>query len=208
MMLDIIIDDRYHPKSQEKDWLEARLMRVSQTEMAKSHKRIVDNASRLMRKQGIEPTSVNDVMKKAGLTHGGFYRHFDSKESLVSAALEDAFKEVLGKIEEFYQARGLPDGAEGYYEHYLSEGHVKHPELGCPIAALSMDVARSAASLRELFGTWLRRVIDKFAQAGNGSAEDNRAAAIRKISMLAGAVMIARASDAKTAREVLAACRE
>jgi TetR/AcrR family transcriptional repressor of nem operon len=183
-------------------------MRVSQTEMDKNHKRIVGGASRLMRKQGIEPTSVNDVMKKAGLTHGGFYRHFDSKESLVNAALDDAFNEVVETIEEFFRARGLEDGANGYYEHYLSEGHVKHPELGCPIAALSMDVARSAASLRGEFGEGFRRVVDKLAQAGSGTAEEKRIAALRKIAMLAGAVMIARASDAKTAREVLAACKE
>ena len=58
-------------------------MRVSQTEMDKSHQRIVEGASHLMRKHGIETTSVNDIMKKAGLTHGGFYRHFNSKEELV-----------------------------------------------------------------------------------------------------------------------------
>jgi TetR/AcrR family transcriptional repressor of nem operon len=175
--------------------------------MDKSHKRIVAGASRLMRKHGIETTSVNDVMKKAGLTHGGFYRHFDSKEALVSAALEDAFNEVVQAIEEFYRARGPRDGAEGYSQHYLSEGHMKHPELGCPIAALSMDVARSAASLKSEFGMGFGRVVDKFAQAGSGTAEENRMAALRKIAMLAGAVMIARASDPKTAAEVLAACK-
>ncbi len=81
-------------------------MRVSQAEMGKSHKRIVESASRLMRKQGIESTSVNDVMKKAHLTHGGFYRHFDSKESLVSTALEEAFNEVVSGLEQSYRASG------------------------------------------------------------------------------------------------------
>jgi TetR/AcrR family transcriptional repressor of nem operon len=183
-------------------------MRVSQTEMNKSHKRIVAGASRLMRKQGIEATSVNDVMNKAGLTHGGFYRHFDSKESMVKAALEDAFNEVLEAIDERYREWGVEDGAQRYHEHYLSEGHVKHPELGCPIAALGMDVARSAALLRVEFGNGLGRVIDKFAQAESGTTEETRKAAIRKIAMLAGAVMVARASDASTAREVLAACQD
>jgi TetR/AcrR family transcriptional repressor of nem operon len=84
---------------------------------------------------------------------------------------------------------------------------MKHPELGCPIAALSMDVARSAASLKSEFGMGFGRVVDKFAQAGSGTAEENRMAALRKIAMLAGAVMIARASDPKTAAEVLAACK-
>lgn len=183
-------------------------MRVSQTEMDKNHKRIVEGASRLMRKQGIETTSVHDVMKKAGLTHGGFYRHFDSKESLVGAALEDAFNEVVSVIEVSYQTLGAQKGAEKYYEHYLSDGHLKHPELGCPIAALSTDVARSTASVKGAFALGFGRAVDKLAQAGDGTAEEERLSAIRKISMLAGAVMIARASDAKTAREVLAACKD
>ncbi len=183
-------------------------MRVSQREMSKTHKRIVEGASRLMRKRGIEATSVNDVMKRAHLTHGGFYRHFDSKESLVSAALEDAFNEVLNGMENSYRVLGAKNGSKQYHEHYLSDGHVKHPELGCPIAALSMDVARSTVSVKSAFADGFGRVVDKLAQGGDGTPEENRAAAIRKLSMLAGAVMIARASDATTAGAVLAACKE
>jgi len=183
-------------------------MRVSQTEMDKNHKRIVEGASRLMRKRGIEATSVNDVMKRAHLTHGGFYRHFDSKESLVSAAVEDAFNEVLNGMEESYRVLGAKKGSEQYFEHYLSDGHVKHPELGCPIAALSMDVARSTVPVKSAFADGFGRAVDKLAQAGDGTPEENRAAAIRKLSMVAGAVMIARASDAETAGAVLKACKD
>ena len=183
-------------------------MRVSQTEMDKNHKRIVEGASRLLRKQGIANTSVNDVMKKAHLTHGGFYRHFDSKETLVSAALENAFHEIVNGIEERYRALGPKEGAEKYYQHYLSEGHVKHPEIGCPIAALSMDVARSTVSAKSAFSDGFGRTVEKLAQAGEGTVEENRSAAIRKLSMLAGAIMIARATDAQTAHAVLAACKD
>jgi TetR/AcrR family transcriptional repressor of nem operon len=183
-------------------------MRVSQTEMDKNHKRIVEGASRLMRKRGIEATSVNDVMKKAHLTHGGFYRHFDSKESLVAAALEDAFNEVVNGLKESYRVRGAGNGSNEYYEHYLSDGHVKHPELGCPIAALSMDVARSTVPVKNVFADGFGRAVEKLAEGGDGTAEENRTTAIRKLSMLAGAVMIARAADAKTAVAVLAACKD
>jgi len=183
-------------------------MRVSRTEMDQNHKRIVEGASRLMRKRGIETTSVNDVMKKAHLTHGGFYRHFDSKESLVSAALEDAFNEVVNAIEESYRALGAKKGAEKYYEHYLSDGHVKHPELGCPIAALSMDVARSTVSVKSAFSDGFGRAVKKLSEGGDGTPEENRAAAMRKLSLMAGAVMIARAVDTTTAHAVLAACKD
>ena len=182
-------------------------MRVSQAEMDLSHHRIVKGASRLMRKRGIETTSVNDVMKKAGLTHGGFYRHFDSKESLVSAALQDAFDEVLDVIGKCYRDLGLEKGAQEYYKHYLSEGHLKHPELGCPIAALSLDVSRSASSAKESFSEGFNGVVEKLALAEAGTAEENRTAAVRKVCMLAGAVMIARATDIETARILVAACQ-
>ncbi len=183
-------------------------MRVSQVEMDQSHQRIVKGASRLMRKRGIETTSVNDVMKKAGLTHGGFYRHFDSKESLVSAALADAFTEVLDMVEKSYEAFGSSEGAEEYYKHYLSEGHVKHPELGCPIAALSLDVSRSPNSVKKTYSAGFSDAVEKLAFAEEGTVEEKRAAATRKLCMLAGAVMIARAADAETARTVLAACAD
>ena len=182
-------------------------MRVSQAEMDQSHERIVKGASRLLRKRGIETTSVNDVMKKAGLTHGGFYRHFDSKESLVNAALEDAFSEVLDLIGKCYQDGGWKKGAEEYYKRYLSDDHLKHPELGCPIAALSLDVSRSAASVKKTFSEGFNEAVEKLSLAENGSVEEKRAAATRRLCLLAGAVMIARAADAETARNVVAACK-
>lgn len=181
-------------------------MRVSQAEMDKSHQRIVEGASRLMRKHGIETTSVNDVMSKAGLTHGGFYRHFDSKEALVSAALESAFDEVIRVIDESYRTLGVKDGAQEYFKHYLSEGHLKHPELGCPVASLANDVTRASPAIKESFSNGFNSAIEKLAQAGDGSADESRAAAIRKVSMLAGALMIARATDKKTAQAVVDAC--
>ena len=182
-------------------------MRVSQGEMDQSHGRIVKSASRLMRKRGIEKTSVNDVMKKAGLTHGGFYRHFDSKESLVAAALQDAFNEVLDLIEKSYRDLGLRKGAEEYYKHYLSEDHRKHPEFGCPIAALTLDVSRSAASAKKTFSEGFSDAVGKLAQAEDGTAEEKRTAATRKLCMLAGAVMVARATDSATATTVFSACK-
>jgi len=182
-------------------------MRVSQTEMDKSHQRIVDGASHLMRKHGIESTSVNDVMKKAGLTHGGFYRHFDSKEDLVSAALDRAFDEVIRVIEECYCTLGVQKGAHRYYEHYLSEEHLKHPELGCPIAALSIDVGRSTQPVKKSFSQGFNRAIEKLAQSGDKTEDENRAEVIRKISMLAGAIIIARACDGETAQAVMDACK-
>jgi len=182
-------------------------MRVSQAEMDKGHQRIVRGASRLIRKNGIEATTVAGVMEDAGMTHGGFYRHFDSKEGLVSAALDDAFNDVNKLIDDAVLASGPRQGTEDYFEAYLSERHMNHPELGCPITALSMDVARSTAPVKETFSNGFRRTVDRLAQGGDGTPEENRQAAIRRLSMVAGAIMIARTLDAKTARSVMKACK-
>ena len=127
-------------------------MRVSRAEKDRSHARIVASASQLFRERGLEGASVGDVMKEAGLTHGGFYKHFDSKDALVESAIGDAFA-----------------------------GFVRMLEVGRLVGGLARGMA--------------------------GSAHARRSAAIREFSMLVGAMVIARASDDATAREVLAACR-
>jgi TetR/AcrR family transcriptional repressor of nem operon len=186
-------------------------MRVSRKEMDKSHQRIVEGASRLLRARGIERTGVVEAMAEAGLKHGGFYRHFDSKDALVDAALQSAFDEVVSGIENrFSQADGETAGAkaiEDHRAHYLSQPHRDHPERGCPIAALGNDVARAPEPLKKSFGTGVRRVIEALAAGMEGTEEQRQTAAARELALLAGAVMIARASDPETAQLVLSACR-
>jgi len=112
--------------------------------MDKTHRRIVDEASRLMRKQGIETTSVNDVMNKAGLTHGGFYRHFDSKEALVDAALTDAFEDGVRLIEEGYCTLGVKKGAQAFSSYYLSQHIFNTPSMAAQ-SPLSVGMSHAQA---------------------------------------------------------------
>lgn len=177
-------------------------MRVSREEMAKSHQRIIQGAASLMRRNGLETTSVNDVMSEAGLTHGGFYRHFESKDALIDAALEAAFGEALQTIEE----TDSEGGVEAYFSHYLSEAHLQHPELGCPVAALAVDVSRAGDGVKRVFTAGLDKVIDRLADAGDGDLSENRQAALVRFATLVGAVVIARASEKETGRAVIAAC--
>src|ERR1700761_7367242 len=107
-------------------------MRVSQAEKEKSHARIVAGASRLLRERGLNGASVDEVMKAAGLTHGGFYKHFDSKGALIEAAIGAALDGFAEPLE-----RGEPERAVAAYRAlYLSEGHKNHPGIGCPVASL------------------------------------------------------------------------
>jgi TetR/AcrR family transcriptional repressor of nem operon len=165
-------------------------MRVSRQDRDAGHERIVTEASRLLRRRGVEATGVAGVMTAAGRTHGGFYRHFPNKQALVMAAMEAAFDEVLGR----------PDAFGAFY---LSDAHLRHPERGCPIAALGSDVARQPAALKRAFGTGVRRVIARL----TGSVPERGKAATRHLAILVGAIVMARASDPATAAAILDACR-
>ncbi len=184
-------------------------MRVSREEMAKSHDRILSGAAQLLRERGLEGTSVADVMTQAGLTHGGFYRHFPTKEALVDAALQAAFVQSASIANSPAAHGAASDDLAGYRGYYLSSDHLNHPGFGCPIAALGGDLARASLSLRQAFGAGVRLVVKQLARfmpLGQHTNDQREEAAMREIAMLAGAVMIARASDPDTARAMLRAC--
>lgn len=116
--------------------------RMSADEKRKSHERILKAASRLFRERGIEATSVADVMKAAGLTHGGFYRHFASKEALVTAAFGHAVDEVLSEVEAAPAGPEHAAALDQYIASYLSAEHVGDRGQGCPLAAMGAEIAR------------------------------------------------------------------
>lgn len=179
-------------------------MRMSQEEKTRSHTRIVASASQVLREKGLDGASVADVMQHAGMTHGGFYKHFGSKDALVERALEGAF-------DEFVAALGEGDAGAAFAAYralYLSREHMAEPARGCPVAALGTEVARGPAALKASFGAGVRRIVDAVARSRRGSAAARRTAALREFSMLVGAMVIARASDPELADQVLAACSE
>ncbi len=183
-------------------------MRMSREDKDQSHARIIANAAKLVRRRGVEGASVNDVMKEAGLTHGGFYKHFRSKDALLAAALESAFSEIAEML-----GPGLADDlaaarSADFQDFYLSDRHVASPAIGCPVAALGGDIGRAAEPLKARFGAGVKRIVGLLARGTSGTERARRARAARRLAMMAGAVMIARASDPDTASEILSACRE
>lgn len=184
-------------------------MRKSREAKAETHAAIVAEASRLFRERGIEKTSVGDVMKAAKRTHGGFYRHFDSKDDLLSAAMQGAFSDmadmVTARFEEITEPRAR---RAAFSDYYLSDDHLAGIADGCPAAALSGDVARSTAAHKAAFGAGVRAIVDALAEAMEGSDSEKRAAAARSFAQQLGAVAIARASDPDTAKFILSACRD
>jgi TetR/AcrR family transcriptional repressor of nem operon len=146
-------------------------------------------------------------MTAAGKTHGGFYRHFDSKEALLAAAVESAFADMQADA-----ASGLAQAPPGetlarFLGHYLAADRVVDRGNGCPVAALSGDVGRGTDALHQLFGTGIRRIVAVIADSLEGPPDDRQSRAVQAFAMAAGAMMIARASDPETSAMVLAAVR-
>ncbi len=176
-------------------------MRMSQADKDRTHARILGHAAGLLRERGLKGTSVADVMSEAGLTHGGFYKHFDSKDALIESALDAAFTDIVAMVER-------TDTLAAYQARYLSPVHVENPGRGCPVAALGQEVARESDALKATFGRGVQRIVAAVALRLRGSPTARRKAAIRQMCTLVGAVVVARASDPQTVAEVLAACRE
>jgi TetR/AcrR family transcriptional repressor of nem operon len=164
------------------------MVRVSREEKAQTHDRIVRVAARLFREKGIEATGVADVMKAAGLTHGGFYRHFASKGALVTAAISQA---VATSLEDLRSA----DGKEArtmsllrYIDMYLSDDHVGDPGNGCPLAALGGEAPHAPGQIANALGAGSNQAISALAAAMEG----RRAAASALMATLLGTVVLAR----------------
>jgi TetR/AcrR family transcriptional regulator, transcriptional repressor for nem operon len=168
---------------------------TSRAAKATSRDRILDIASARIRRDGLDRLGVAQIMKEAGLTHGGFYRHFDSREDLVAEATQRA----LSQGSRWTLAAGEVGGQRGFtalVDGYLSTWHRDHPESGCGVAGVATDVARAGGSAR---GSYTRQVKECLAiLAGlieNPDRQVEESEAVLTLSALVGAISIARAVD-------------
>ena len=179
----------------------------SRAEKATSHRRILHVAARRFRERGFDGLSLDDLMLEAGLTHGGFYKHFASRDALVCEATSHAFAEAKVRLEKDL-ANASDTGLAAYLEVYLTEKHRDDIGEGCPVAALATDVAR-IPSAREIFGASFRAYADWVASmlSSPEALKPARGAAI--ICAVAGTIAIARALDDKAfSSAILEATRE
>jgi TetR/AcrR family transcriptional repressor of nem operon len=183
-------------------------MRMSQEEKERSHARIIESAAKIVRVEGLERPTVADFMNAAGMTHGGFYRHFETRDELILAAFQAAGAERAASFEQMKDALGPQIAAAAFKADYLTDRHVANPEVGCHLAALGGDVARGSDPLKAMFGADVQSCGKALAAGMEGSDAERQTQALREFAMLAGAVMVARAADPQTARAVLAACRK
>ena len=183
-------------------------MRKSKVEMAATHQRIIERASVLLRERGIDGIGLADLMREAGLTHGGFYRHFASKSDLVAKACACGFAENARNLWKRIDRDG-ENGLEALVDGYLSERHCADRGHGCTVAALAADAARQDGELRDVFTAGVARMIESIAPLMPGtSTEQRRAEATAAAVTMIGALTVARsASDPALARTVLDAAR-
>lgn len=181
-------------------------MRQSREATAESRRRILDHAARLFRERGLDGVSVVDVMQAAGMTHGGFYKHFTSKEDLVAEALKTAFAGITERFDEAVQATGARAAAEDYVARYLTLGHVEQPGIGCPVAALGGEICRAGAAARSVYESGVEGLAARLKVGFFQSDADGQSKALALLTMLAGTVMTARgAVSAELRRALLAA---
>ena len=179
-------------------------MRQSAEGKARTHERIVEIASARIRQKGIDGPGVAEMMREAGLTHGGFYKHFGSREDLVAEAADDAFAYAERTLDKY--ARDEREPLAAWVDWYLSTEHRDDPATGCPVAALVGDVDRANDHVRGGYDALVERYIGSIEGM---LGDDGRRQAVLAVSTLVGSLALARAIDDDTlSDEILRTVRE
>lgn len=193
--------------------------RVSRQQKERNRERIVAAAGQGFKARGIDAVGIDELMKTAGMTHGGFYNHFSSKEDLALEVLNQGFADSLDHVGALIGAhpRSSRAALDAIIDTYLTTDHRDHPEHGCASAALAADVGRSGIHAQQEYRRGLHGYLAAFTGLLRASARDTntklpprraREQAIALFSQLVGAQLIARAiaaADPELSDEVLAA---
>lgn len=161
-----------------------------------THERIVEVAARAIRRTGYSGTGVADIMKEAGLTHGGFYAHFDSRDALLAEAGDRAGAESVALAASVAAAAPPGHALQAMMQAYLSPEHIAAIETGCPVSALGSEMPRQAPEVRRAATIHIKEMIDLFARQlpdwGQPQAHEQ---AMALVCGLIGTTMVARAVD-------------
>jgi len=185
-------------------------MRYRPEHKVKVHRKILKDASRRVRAEGIAGAAVSSVMRAAGLTNGGFYKHFGSKDDLLTESLSEAFRETADRLTQVAEKSKPGEAWKAIVKAYLSPEHCDHAESGCPLAALAPELARAEhvmkASIRREMIKYKSRMLPLM--PGRRAADKERAfSAI--FSTMIGAVAMTRILPDQAARSrVLASARD
>lgn len=161
-----------------------------------THERIVEVAARAIRRSGYNGTGVADIMKEAGLTHGGFYAHFPSREAMLAEAADRAGAETVAASTRIAAAAPPEQALQSLLRAYLSKAHVEGVERGCPIAALGSEMPRQSPEVRRAATRRIKEMIDVVARQspewGQSGAHER---ALVTAATMVGTLLLARAVD-------------
>jgi TetR/AcrR family transcriptional regulator, transcriptional repressor for nem operon len=179
-------------------------MKVSKEVMAEHKEQIVASAARRYRERGLDGISVADLMNEVGLTHGGFYRHFSSKDELIALAALRAVSDTItewGKV----AADATGDRLEAVVRYYLSLRHHDHPETGCLAAALGCELSRLSSPMKDAVTDGERQIIDFLSGISPGKTKvlRRKQAIVAFASMVGGMTLARMTSDSELRQEIL-----
>jgi TetR/AcrR family transcriptional regulator, transcriptional repressor for nem operon len=168
-------------------------MRKSRSETAETRRRIVEVAAETFRANGIHATGLADVMAAAGLSHGGFYRHFDSKDQLVAEACDAGTASILDTLAAAAEGCEGDERLRALVDAYLSPAHRDAPAAGCPLAGMGSELARGDEHTRAAAARSVDALVALLAgRAGNPEDEADRSRAVFALSAMIGALTLAR----------------
>lgn len=161
-----------------------------------SHERIVESASRAIRRDGYAGAGVADIMKDAGLTHGGFYAHFASRDAMLAEAADRAGADSLATLSQVASKAPPGEGFDALVGAYLSKAHVEGVERGCPLAACGSDVSRQSPEVRHAATRRIKELIDLVSrQVPEWGQDGAHERALVAVATMVGALMLSRAVD-------------
>jgi TetR/AcrR family transcriptional regulator, transcriptional repressor for nem operon len=168
-------------------------MRYQTEHKAEVHQKIVKDASRRIRTEGLTGTAVSAVMRDAGLTHGGFYKHFESKDELLMESLREGFREITDLLVDAAEQSHSKEPWKAIVKTYLSLEYCHHAERGCPLATLAPEMARVDEKMRDQILVELANYKDRMLpfMPGRRTADKERAF-FQIFSTMVGAIAIAR----------------
>jgi TetR/AcrR family transcriptional regulator, transcriptional repressor for nem operon len=172
------------------------LKRTAPRRKEATHERIVEAAARAIRRSGYAGTGVVDIMKDAGLTHGGFYAHFASREAMLAEAADRAGAEGVAAVARLAAAAPPRKALQALLRGYLSKAHVEGVETGCGVAALCSETSRQAPQVRRAATRRLKEMIDLVARQSPGWGQPRaHEQALVTVATMVGALVLARAVD-------------
>lgn len=185
-------------------------MRYDAEHKARTRERLLDEAAAAIRMHGIAGVGLNAIMAKLGLTHGGFYLHFKSKDDLVAHAVTRGFDERYAKFLEYAETPNAANGLSKFIGYYLSAWHLDNPDCGCPIPALAAELSRLSNPVRDCFQAGVDRLANGIAQLLTRiGIEEPLQQARSVLAEMSGAVALARAlRDRKQAEAMLISSRK